>query len=338
MPQETDASHATSTVWLNAPPVVEGRFAFMNGDFYAKTSGQYWHRRATSGELKELSENDIDRPAHWFEAQLIHYGLRLSKTKAEARERLYDAVNSSKLAVPALHASLEDRLRKKWMKNDREAKDYRRSSSTSELYKIIRTKRKINGDPNATFESDFSLPVTKKSNIATIEAGPSEVTSSGTKSSASTKATPGTPIYTNGCFTITCSEMAGNWPQYGSNYTLTFTDSDSSLWAAFNFGLVEGVMYFSDRPAQASRDPVPFKWRGRVAENGIMYGDQNQGWIKFLGYGEIEGHLEYQRIDFNGQRLPGPKSRSPINALTMQSKWNAYTEEEYERENRARWH
>ncbi|CAG9949502.1 unnamed protein product [Clonostachys rosea f. rosea IK726] len=138
-----------------------------------------------------------------------------------------------------------------------------------------------------------------------------------------------TPLsYINGRYAITCPYVAENYPLYGSAYVLVFAISGSSLWASFDLGVVQGVMYFPDSPRQSSYDPVPFKWRGREAEGPIMYGDQNQGWIKFLGDGRIEGQLQYHKISFRGRRRPGPAT---VNAVTMQNRWNGYSEEGYER-------
>lgn len=92
-----------ASTWAGAPLVAEDGFAFAEGVFFAQASGQNRHRRATATELKEhfSSSNDKDHPAHWFEAQLIHYGLQPSKTKSVARMQLFDAINAGGLKVPA---------------------------------------------------------------------------------------------------------------------------------------------------------------------------------------------------------------------------------------------
>ncbi|KAF4437599.1 hypothetical protein FACUT_5531 [Fusarium acutatum] len=115
---------SAASAWPGAPPVAEDGFAFAEGVFFAQSSGQNRHRRATATELKEhfTSGNNKDHPAHWFEAQLIHYGLPPSKTKSVARMRLFDAVNTGNLKVPANVSKLETKLKKEWTKNDREAK------------------------------------------------------------------------------------------------------------------------------------------------------------------------------------------------------------------------
>ncbi|KAI1136695.1 hypothetical protein F5Y05DRAFT_101628 [Hypoxylon sp. FL0543] len=106
-----------------APAVTRDGFSYA-GDLFAEASGHNRHRRATVAELKDhfKSGSEKDHPAHWFEAQLIHYGLQPSKTKAVARMRLFDAVNGGKLSVPAHIKKLETELKKEWTKNEREAK------------------------------------------------------------------------------------------------------------------------------------------------------------------------------------------------------------------------
>ncbi|KAI0203097.1 hypothetical protein F4808DRAFT_51975 [Astrocystis sublimbata] len=104
------------------PEVSRDSFVF-TGDLYVETGGQNRHRRAAVKVIQEhfKSGSEKDHPAHWFEAQLIHYGLAPSKTKSVARMRLFDAVNSGKLAVPAHIKRLEADLKKEWTKNEREA-------------------------------------------------------------------------------------------------------------------------------------------------------------------------------------------------------------------------
>lgn len=143
------ALDATFT-WLGAPPIAEGRFAFANGDFFAEISGQKRHRRATVGELKEhfSSGTDKDHPAHWFEAQLVHYGLKPSKTKSVARMRLFDAVNRDNLAVPSDLVELVAKLRKEWANNDKAVRAGKIDNGAKKVagtQKPVMSKRKASG-------------------------------------------------------------------------------------------------------------------------------------------------------------------------------------------------
>ncbi|KAK4150713.1 hypothetical protein C8A00DRAFT_36693 [Chaetomidium leptoderma] len=96
-----------------------------SGDFHVEASGNNRHRRATMPELKAVfdgTDGPKDRPAHWYEAQLIHYGLPPSKTKGTAKMRLFEAVNKGNLAVPSHIVKVEADLKKEWVKQERAAK------------------------------------------------------------------------------------------------------------------------------------------------------------------------------------------------------------------------
>src|SRR4051794_27170779 len=91
----------------HATLVSSGNFYYADGSFYVETSGHNRHRRATLPELQTLFhppsngiQNNVDHVGHWYEAQLLHYGLPPSKSKAVAKTRLLDAVNKGNLAVP----------------------------------------------------------------------------------------------------------------------------------------------------------------------------------------------------------------------------------------------
>ncbi|KAL7918281.1 hypothetical protein ACQKWADRAFT_304607 [Trichoderma austrokoningii] len=142
----------------------------------------------------------------------------------------------------------------------------------------------------------------------------------------------------NGRYDISSSSVDKEWPQYASGLSLVLTLAGSSLWGRFDLGIIEGVLYFEERPRKSSLDAVPFSWRGRELEGSISYNDRhNNGWIKFLGGGHIEGWIDHLDIYFEGHRMPGQGTRSEVEAKTMQNEWNGYTEDEYERESRARW-
>lgn len=107
-----------------APPVTRGAWSYA-GDFYVESSGHNRHRRFTIPELKahfDGSDPVTDRPAHWYEAQLLHYGLPPSKTKGTAKMRLFEAVHKTSLAVPGHILKIEADLRKEWTKKDRALK------------------------------------------------------------------------------------------------------------------------------------------------------------------------------------------------------------------------
>ncbi|KAJ4327755.1 hypothetical protein N0V84_001864 [Fusarium piperis] len=185
---------STANAWAGAPPVSEGAFAFANGDFFVEASGQKRHRRATPQELKThfTSGNEKDHPAHWFEAQLIHYGLQPSKTKSVARMRLFDAVNTGSLKVPADVTKIEGKLKKEWTKNDREARKVSKAS-TSTPAKTAAAKRKADDDAGPSKKARTKVTTTITTTITkttTIKASTSKASTSKASTSKAPAAKP----------------------------------------------------------------------------------------------------------------------------------------------------
>lgn len=126
---ETQALNAMS---LAAPAEKDG-FSYAGDSLYCEASNLNRHRRATLSELKAhfAGKDGENRPAHWYEAQLLHYGLPPSKVKGTAHKRLFDAVTKGGLAVPAHVKKIEADLKKEWTKKEREAKKVIRESAAA---------------------------------------------------------------------------------------------------------------------------------------------------------------------------------------------------------------
>ncbi|KAI0385360.1 hypothetical protein F5Y04DRAFT_184105 [Hypomontagnella monticulosa] len=441
-----------------APGVEKDGFSFA-GDLFAEASGHNRHRRATVSELKDhfKSGSEKDHPAHWFEAQLIHYGLQPSKTKAVARMRLYDAVNQNKLSVPSHIKKLESELKKEWTKKEREAKKTMETSSSTTSKGTKRkaessdvdltvtvgginitvsasttakkakttTKSETPSNPKATKSTapkatpkattsgagkttpkpkpqPQSSPVKRESSPAPsypkkqtarrggIRQGPGRGGSAAaTTFSPEPASRPRTlqtarrarpfsgsssrvpkhedsddddddddgppPPYSqfsssdprsdstslqplgllNGRYNITSHYVTEQWGHI--NLDLVLTLSGSQLWGRFDLGVMSGVFLLQQRPYVSSYDRLEFTWRGRELDGPIYYGSSNHGWLRFLGGGRIEGEIDFQGIEFFGERAPGQGMRSEIDVPTMRAEWNGYTQDEYERESRARW-
>ncbi|WYZ43650.1 hypothetical protein EsH8_VII_000086 [Colletotrichum jinshuiense] len=106
-----------------AAPVSRDGFSFAGDSFSVSASGHV-HRRCSIPELKahfEALGNGKDHPGHWYEAQLLHYGLPPSKVKGTAKMRLLEAVNSGRMAVPAPIAALERELKKEYTAANKKA-------------------------------------------------------------------------------------------------------------------------------------------------------------------------------------------------------------------------
>lgn len=116
-----------------APPVSRSNFHY-DGNLYVEVGTLNRHKRANVEEittilrpdLKKAKKASIDPPkdqvGHWYEAQLIHYGLPPSKDKARAKMRLLEALNSSRLIVPPNIATMEAEMKREYAAAERKAK------------------------------------------------------------------------------------------------------------------------------------------------------------------------------------------------------------------------
>jgi hypothetical protein len=96
------------------------------------------HPRASVSELKDLllpkkgNAPPKDQVAHWYEAQLLHYGLPHSKDKNTAKVRLTNAISSGALAIPSSITNMEADMKKEYNVAVRKAKAAEKKPSTSQ--------------------------------------------------------------------------------------------------------------------------------------------------------------------------------------------------------------
>lgn len=139
-----------------APPVIREGWSYA-GEFFVEPSCFNHHRRATLPELKSHFETSDNRPAHWYEAQLLHYGLPPSKAKGTAKTRLFESVTKGHLAVPDHIAEIEADLRKEWIKREREAKQALKKQSEAAAPSKASRKRKADDGPQPGTKINISL-------------------------------------------------------------------------------------------------------------------------------------------------------------------------------------
>ncbi|KAF2722864.1 hypothetical protein K431DRAFT_283375 [Polychaeton citri CBS 116435] len=83
------------------PPVVDGDFFYQNSTLTVDVGGPLKrHARASPAEIEAYvsgkgvgGSGSKDQVAHWYEAQLVHYGLQRSKDKNTAKVRLLAVIN-----------------------------------------------------------------------------------------------------------------------------------------------------------------------------------------------------------------------------------------------------
>lgn len=121
-----------------AEPARRGDFLY-SSVLYADAGNANHHPRASTAELAALlrpeapslygkgCKPDVATPAkdpvwRFYSAQLIHYGLPVTKDKNAAKMRLLTAMNQFKLEVPAWVLKLEGDLKKEWEAANRKLK------------------------------------------------------------------------------------------------------------------------------------------------------------------------------------------------------------------------
>ena len=182
-----------------AAPVANGKFSFSVDSFYVETSGHNLHRRATVPELQTLFQPaaagaaaPADPVGHWYEAQLLHYGIAPSKNKAVAKMRLLDAVRGGGLAVPKDISKIETDLKKEWKKKDKEAKTGKsegtetKTATTTTAKSGAGGKRKRDGEE----ETETAQPAPKTTAKKTAETNNKKPASSTAKAEAKPKPEP----------------------------------------------------------------------------------------------------------------------------------------------------
>ena len=163
-----------------APPVARGNFYYHDG-LYVDVGNLNRHKRASVEEIRTFLRPDLrksknapltpakDQVGHWYEAQLIHYGLPPSKDKARAKMRLLEALNSSRLAVPPNMAQMEAEMKREYTAAERKAKAEIKSSNMPTKNGesvVVGKKRKQANEHHSTADAANSQSQTKKAKKA----------------------------------------------------------------------------------------------------------------------------------------------------------------------------
>jgi len=114
---------------MSLPEARDGAFLYRDA-LFVEVGADKRHARASVPELKELllskksksTSAPKDQVGHWYEAQLVHYGLPSTKDKSAAKLRLIDAINAGQLSVPPSVQQLEAKLKKQYTGALRKAK------------------------------------------------------------------------------------------------------------------------------------------------------------------------------------------------------------------------
>ena len=108
----------------SAPFIGRGEFIYHDTLFVDVGGALKRHARASPSELKAYLDGKApnDQVAHWYEAQLIHYGLQRSKDKNTAKVRLQQALSQKRLTVPPHIVDMEAQMKKDYVASIRKSR------------------------------------------------------------------------------------------------------------------------------------------------------------------------------------------------------------------------
>lgn len=160
-----------------ALPARRGDFLY-SSILYADAGNDNRHARASVAELAALLRPEApslyskgrkpdaavvakDPAWHFYSAQLIHYGLPVTKEKNTAKVRLLNAMNQFKLEVPAWILKLEGELKNEWEDENRKLKKKNATSAGKE--KNVKTTKNPSKASRAGQIGDQNVNVTGRS-------------------------------------------------------------------------------------------------------------------------------------------------------------------------------
>jgi hypothetical protein len=106
-------------------------------------------------------------------------------------------------------------------------------------------------------------------------------------------------------------------------------DDGETMQGHFNMGEHTDyniLMFFEKRPTKASSRKVWFRWRGTKSHGGFQKyrGDDNHGWVKFLGDCRIEVWFDKLRVRLDAQKGRGMGENSKHSVVRFWEYWHDY--------------
>ena len=171
----------------NTPAITRNGFSFQDDKFYVAI-GYHTHTRKDATELYALltytppppaltkagkvakrqpKDTHKDEEAHFYAAQLVHYGLKPLKTREPAKKRLLAAFGGAEgktLEVPKAVLELEVALRKEWKELDAKMEERRELIRAEEKERMARYREAAEKEEAARQQAQKENP--KKAEVA----------------------------------------------------------------------------------------------------------------------------------------------------------------------------
>ena len=168
----------------NTPAITRNGFSFKDDKFYVKV-GYNRHTRKDAAELYALltytppppaltkagkvakrqpKDTHKDEEAHFYEAQLVHYGMKPLKTREPAKKRLlagFSGANGKSLEVPKAILDLEVALRKEWKELDARMEERRELIRAEESERMAKYYMEKEAQKKAEVAPHANVPAAK---------------------------------------------------------------------------------------------------------------------------------------------------------------------------------
>ncbi|KAI0340987.1 hypothetical protein BDW22DRAFT_373419 [Trametopsis cervina] len=256
-----------------------------------------------------------EEPAHFYCAQLLHYGLKPLKTKPAAKKALLKAFGTGQtLTVPEHIIQIREQLKAEYTIAN-EAATQQREEQERQRKKIEDEQAKAR--KKVAEEREKEMRKTEQERREESRRLFDQIMAEGVATKLDSSATCG-------CFQIHAPSLSEEWPDMcRPGLTLRMSPSSTSgrhLWISFDFGVLTGIARGSFPPTNIGGS-CSFKWRGEeTGEGQLLYGSENKGTITFLGSGKIIGMIEgefFGKAQFVGIR-DEEKSRNRVWSKNVQ--------------------
>ncbi|UZP38682.1 hypothetical protein NXS19_006498 [Fusarium pseudograminearum] len=266
--------------------------------------------RATGPPAPQWSERDVPP---WLQKHMIFW--KVEPTPIRARTWMlegFDHFQINRLSLPSHLEGIKKELEQEWEKQ----------SKVAPKKPATRAKRKADTDVNA--------PASKRTK------GPTPIKSEGTPQIEMPPPPPPKPLGNlKGKYAILtdlacCEGQSDPAHDYMCNIVLSPGDGET-MRGHFNMGEhmdYNILMFFEKRPTEASSQKVWFRWRGTKSYGGFKKyrGDDNHGWVKFLGDCRIEVWFDKLRVHLDAQKGRGMGEKSKHSMVGFWGNWHDYDE------------
>ncbi|KAL8797416.1 MAG: hypothetical protein Q9182_007206 [Xanthomendoza sp. 2 TL-2023] len=264
-----------------------------------------------------------DETQHFYEAQMIHYGLKPLSTKTATKNALLNAFKGpgTALTVPQEIRKIQDDLATEYSaKSAITKKKYEEALASRKIAeeKARKKRKQDEADLMAEFLEESNKKAKPNSEKALkIPNGKARLNSSVDIATLS------------GIYTVAAPSISNGWDCDGPlMLSLAPSSTRSHLWGSFDFGVFKGKLR-SIPTKEGASDTIRFHWRGReTGEGESTYEAENTAKLTFLTNGKFRGKMYW---DCCGKfKLVGKQTGNHPDSNSMESEVKRWKQDYWE--------